>query len=230
MLMFVALFAAANPASSPPLPPTPREELILVDDRLVKDQVAGAVVIRAIDDIHARTAVRVTAFSLLKGVDPVLQKKLDGCASNTCLAEVGRALKADVVLTLRAAQQEGVYVVTVSRVPALAKLKDREEVALARTPEEVALVVDDKVRLLFPTARGVTPPPPPRPGFGPLDGEGCIAEPDRRAVDARAPTPFELCRAQIGEIRPLPVFDEAASTARRARDKNACCYRLLGNR
>ena len=63
-----------------------------------------------------------------------------------------------------------------------------------------------------------------------LDVEGCVASPRSGPDEPRAPTPFETCRLQIGEIRPLPVFDEVATVARRKREPAACCYRRLGNR
>jgi hypothetical protein len=132
MLALVLLLSAADP-----LPPMPREELILVDDRLVKGQVPGAVVLHAIDDIHARTGVTVTALSMLKDVDDATKKKLDACADHACLAELGRKWKADAVLSMRVTEKEGVLVVTVSRIAALAKIKESTRSGGAEAPPPV---------------------------------------------------------------------------------------------
>lgn len=61
----------------------------------------------------------------------------------------------------------------------------------------------------------------------------CLFDPPPIAegnADAYQPAPYETCLNELHSIRPLPVFDAAATAEARRATSTACCYRFLGNR
>lgn len=155
-LVVLALLAPATDAAAP----LPRAPLILLDDRVVKHQLSPALLREAAAAMTARTGVPVVMVSAAKTqLDPAGQTTLDACSTNACLADAGKKLGADVVVTARVHKREGVLVLTLTRVTALAELPAAEDARLARTPAELTNALADGVNAIFPSLNKAAPTP-----------------------------------------------------------------------
>jgi hypothetical protein len=145
LLAFVALVSAD-------VPPIPHAELVVIDDRAVKGQGSAALLKAAAADIATRTGVTVQlASDAAKKLDAPSVQAFTACGDAACLAASGKKLAADVVVTVRVEQREGVFMVTVSRIAALAKVKNLDDTVLARTDAETLKVLPDALEKLFPS-------------------------------------------------------------------------------
>jgi hypothetical protein len=155
------LLLLAPAAEGAAVPPLPRAPLILLDDRAVKEQASPALLLQAAAAITARTGVPVVLLSdAAKALADADQKALATCAARPCLAGVGKKLAADVVVTTRVQRTEGVYVLTLSRVTALAEVPFVEDARLARTEAELTTALTDSVNTVFPALGKKAAQPP----------------------------------------------------------------------
>lgn len=148
MLLAVTLALACQ---TPPAPST----VVLLDDRVVKDQAPGAFLQRVAEEIGKRKGLRAVRLSdARKKLDARGEKSLAGCGDDAgCLASAARSLGAEVVVTVRLTRREDAYFLAITRISALRPQMTDDAATLAGTDADALKFVAEGVGELFPGER-----------------------------------------------------------------------------
>jgi hypothetical protein len=149
VLAFVLALALQSP---PPPPRPPPQTIVLLDDRVVKDQAPGAFLTRVAEEIGLRKSLRVVRISdARKRLDARGEKTLAGCADEAgCLASTARAVGADLVVTVRLTRREDAYFLAITRISALRPQMSDDAATLAGTDADALKFVAEGIGELFP--------------------------------------------------------------------------------
>ena len=149
--------AAAAPA--PPAAPAVAATVVLVDDRLVKDQAPSGFVQKIAAEIGRRRGMRVVLASEgRKRLDPKGDKAFSGCADDAgCLATAAREMGAEIVVTARLTRRDGAYFLALTRISALRPQASDDAATLAGTDADALAFIPEGVGELFPDAEIGTP-------------------------------------------------------------------------
>jgi hypothetical protein len=133
--------------------------VILLDDRVVKDQAPGVFLARAEAELVKRRDIKVVKISEgRKKLDARANKELSGCADDAgCLATAARDMGADLVVTVRLTRREGAFFLAFTRISALRPQMSDDAGTLAGTDADALAAVPEQIADLFPDAEERAP-------------------------------------------------------------------------